>query len=82
VTTTKPAASPFPQRNDDGVDFSGFRVCRRPTTARMASISSAHAKRGVCAFKEISMLEAFFLMTLIGAAGCLITGAIDHVRGR
>ena len=81
MTTTKPAASPFPQWNDDGVDFSGFRVRWRLTTAGAGSISSAHAKRGVCAFKEISMLEAFLLMTLIGAAVCLITGAVDHVRG-
>jgi hypothetical protein len=51
VTTTKPAASPFPQRNDDRVAFSGLRVCWRLTAAGMASISAAHAKRGVCAFE-------------------------------
>ena len=47
----------------------------------MFSDDGARQAPSVCATKEISMLEALLLFTLIGAAVVLITGAIDHVRG-
>jgi hypothetical protein len=49
----------------------------RPPAWQRFVPKTARAKRGVCATKEISMLAAFFLITLIGATVCLITGAID-----
>jgi hypothetical protein len=35
----------------------------------------------VCVTKEISMLEAFLLITLIGTTVTLIAGAIDDATG-
>jgi hypothetical protein len=44
-------------------------------------VFSGHRFSRLCATKEISMLEAFFVFTFIGAIACLITGAVDNERG-
>jgi hypothetical protein len=55
--------------------------CGSRPQACQGFFQNSRATRDVCATQEISMLEAFFLVTLIGAVACLIAGAIDDARG-